>query len=86
MTSFNLTKLNKLRDMTFSEMAGRSRQELIKRVDRLFISSAGEMSDEALYREFLPSARNGSGEGTVEFLRERLRRGDGAKPRGDEKA
>ncbi|MDX2031939.1 MAG: alginate lyase family protein [Blastocatellia bacterium] len=58
-------------------MAGRSRQELIKRVDRLFIPSAGEMSDEALYREFLPAARNGSGEGTVEFLRERLRQGNG---------
>ena len=77
MTSFNLTKLNKLRGMSISEMAGRSRQELIKRVDRIFIPSAGEMSDEALYREFLPAARNGSGEGTVEFLRERLRSGNG---------
>ncbi|MFN0085099.1 MAG: alginate lyase family protein [Blastocatellia bacterium] len=63
--------------MSVSEMAGRSRQEFIKRVDRLFIPTAGEMSDEALYREFLPKARNGSGEGTVEFLRERLRGGNG---------
>ncbi len=77
MMSLNIAKLNKLRDMRLGELAGRSQQEFVKLADRLFIASAGEMSDEALYREFHPSARNGSGEGTVELLRDRLRAGTG---------
>ncbi|MGH9838073.1 MAG: alginate lyase family protein [Blastocatellia bacterium] len=73
----NIAKLNKLRGMRLSELTGRSQQEFVKLADRLFIASAGEMSDEALYREFLPIARNSSGEGTVELLRDRLRAGTG---------
>jgi hypothetical protein len=74
--NFKAAKLNRLREMSLEELIGRSQQELAKLADRLLIGSAGEMSDEALYREFKPEARNGSGEGTVEALRERLCAGE----------
>ncbi len=74
--SFEITKLNKLRGMSFSEMLGRGQQEFVKLADRLFIAHAEEMSDEALYRECVMTMRNGSVEGTAELLRERLRAGN----------
>lgn len=74
--SFNTGKLRKLRAMSLDELIGRSQQEFAKRVDRLFVAAHTEMSDEALYREFLPASRNGSGQGTVEILLDRLREGE----------
>lgn len=71
-----LEQLNKLRGRSFQEIRTRSRQELYKLADRLFIAHAGEMSDEALYAEFHANTRNGSGEGTSAMLRDRLRNGD----------
>lgn len=56
-----------------NELVGRSQQKLAMLADRCFISGAGEMSDEALYNEFKVTARNSSGEGTAEMLRDRLR-------------
>ncbi len=76
-TSFNTTKLNKLRGMSLDEMVGRTQQEFVKLADRLFIANAVEMSDEALYREFKTQMRNGSGESTAGMLLDRLRRGTG---------
>src|SRR5262249_40378205 len=72
---FEVAKLNRLRSMSASEMIGRGRQELFKLADRFLIAGAGEMSDKSLYHEFRATARNGSGEGTAETLRERLRTG-----------
>ncbi|MGH9768776.1 MAG: heparinase II/III family protein, partial [Blastocatellia bacterium] len=70
--------MNKLRGMCLSEAIGRGRQEFVKLADRFLIASAGEMSDKALYQEFTTTMRNGSGQGTAEALRERLRTGSGA--------
>ena len=61
--------------MSLSEMLGRGRQEFVKLADRFLIAGAGEMSDRSLYHEFITTARNGSGEGSAEMLRERLRMG-----------
>ena len=71
-------KLNKLSNMGFGEVRARLQQEFVKLTDRCFIARAGEMSDEALYREFVEQARNGSGEGTAEMLKDRLCKEDGA--------
>ena len=78
--NFDVAKLNKLRSMRLSEMIGRGRQEFVKLADRFLIAGAGEMSDKYLYHEFTTTARNGSGEGTAEMLRERLRTGSGLIP------
>lgn len=75
--NINVAKLKKLGGMGLSEVMGRSQQEFAKLADRIFIASAGEMSDEALYREFKTAMRNGSGEGTADLLRDRLREGTG---------
>ena len=75
--NFETAKLNKLRGMSFSTMLGRGQQEFVKLADRLLIPRAGEMSDEALRQEFTAASRNGSGEGTAEMLRDRLREGNG---------
>ncbi len=74
-------KLNKLRGMSLSEIAGRTQQEFAKLTDRLLtraplLSAAGPMNDEALYREFKPAVRNGTGAGTAERLLDRLRKGE----------
>ncbi len=75
--NFDVEKLNKLRGMSLGEMIGRGQQEFVKLADRFLIASAGEMSDEALYHEFTTTMRNGSGEGTAEMQRDRLRTGNG---------
>src|SRR5262245_22160282 len=74
---FDAAKLNQLRGMSLGEMIGRGRQEFCKLADRFLIAGGGEMSDQSLYREFTTAARNGSGEGSAETLRERLRTGRG---------
>src|SRR5215470_11371077 len=78
--NFEVAKLNRLRSMSLSEVIDRGRQEFVKLADRLLIAGAGEMSDKSLYREFTTTARNGSGEGTAETLRDRLRTGSGLFP------
>src|SRR5262249_22720506 len=78
--SFEVAKLNRLRSMSLSEMIGRGRQEFVKLADRFLIAGAGEMSDKSLYHEFITTARNGSGEGTAEMLRDRLRTRSGPFP------
>src|SRR5262245_35332099 len=75
--SFDLARLNRLRSMGLSEMIGRGRQEFAKLADRFLIAGAGEMSDKSLYHEFTTTARNGSGVGAAEMLRDRLQRGSG---------
>src|SRR5262249_60626462 len=75
--NFDLAKLNRLRSMSLSEIIGRGRQEFVKLADRFLIAGAGEMSDKSLHHEFTTAARNGSGEGTAERLRDRLREGSG---------
>src|SRR5215510_12047370 len=75
--NFDVAKLNKIRSMSLGEVIGRGRQEFVKLADRLLIAGAGEMSDKSLYHEFTTTARNGSGEGTAETLRERWLTGSG---------
>jgi len=75
--NFDAAKLNKIRSMSLSEVIGRGRQEFVKLADRLLIAGAGEMSDKSLYHEFTTTARNGSGEGAAETLRERWLTGSG---------
>jgi uncharacterized heparinase superfamily protein len=70
-----ITQLNKLRGRGFRELMTRGHQELSKLADRVFLVRADEMSDEALYLEFAPVWRNGSGEGTAALLQDRLREG-----------
>src|SRR5262245_58294158 len=79
--NFDSAKLNRLRTMSLSEMIGRGRQEFVKLADRFLIAGEGEMSDESLYREFTAKARNGSGKGAAESLRDRMRAGSGPFPR-----
>src|SRR5262249_19424808 len=73
--SFEMAKLNRLRSMRLNEMIGRGRQEFAKLADRFLIPGAGEVSDKSLYHEFKMTARNGSGGGAAEMLRDRLRTG-----------
>ncbi len=63
--------------MKLGEMIGRGRQEFDKLADRFLIPGSGEISDKSLYHEFKARARNGSGEGTAEMVRDRLRTGRG---------
>ncbi len=51
----------------------RGRQGLTKLGDRFLRSQVTEMSDEELFREFNPVWRDGTGEGTADMLRYRLR-------------
>jgi hypothetical protein len=69
----SIAQLNKLRRMGLREIQVRSRQELNKLGERLRSNRVAEMSDAALRREFVSSARNGSGSGTAELILERLR-------------
>ena len=78
--NFDLAKLNRLRSMSLSEMIGRGRQEFVKLADRFLIAGASEMSDKYFYHEFATTARNGSGGGAAEMLRDCLRTRSGPFP------
>jgi hypothetical protein len=71
--TINLEQLGKLRGRSFRELRVRGGQEVAKLRDRLVQAHAPEMSDDELLREFAPDARDGSGEGTADLLRHRLR-------------
>jgi uncharacterized heparinase superfamily protein len=71
--SVGLTQLKKLRGRSISEIRTRSRQELSKLSERLFGTGTSEMDDAALLSEIIPSARNGSGKGSVAPIMERIR-------------
>lgn len=77
----SLSQLNKLRRMGLGEIRVRGQQELSKLSERLLRLHAYEMSDEALNREFVPSARNGTGEGTAALILDRLRSMSRANPK-----
>jgi hypothetical protein len=66
--------------MGLREIQVRGRQEISKLGERLLPNRQTEMSDEALRREFKPSAVNGTGEGTAGLILERLRKSAVAGP------
>lgn len=68
-----VSKLNRLQQMGWSEVAGRSRQEFSKLTDR-WIPRGGQRSDAELYGLFRPDCRNGSAEGSAELMLDRMRR------------
>ena len=65
-------KLKKLRGKSLHEIRVRSRQELAK-IGELVLGSAAEMNDHALLRRISPALRNGSAEGIIELILERIR-------------
>src|SRR5262245_41143329 len=69
----SLEQLSKIRRGSFDERRFRSRQRFAKISDRFLRHRAPEMSDEELSNEFNPVWRDGSGEGTADMLRHRLR-------------
>ncbi|HEY7913721.1 MAG TPA: alginate lyase family protein [Blastocatellia bacterium] len=71
--SVGLTQLKKLRSRSLNEIRARSLQELSKLSERLFGTGTSEMDDAALLSEITPSARNGSGKGSVAPIMERIR-------------
>lgn len=71
--SISLPEFDKLRGITLHEMQVRGRQGFAKLSDRLLRARAPEMSDEELFREFNPVWRDGTGEGTADLMRYRLR-------------
>jgi hypothetical protein len=71
--SVSIAQLKKLRNKDLREVRVRGKQELAKLGERLLGSGTAEMSDAALLAEVLPSARNGSGEGTSALILDRVR-------------
>ncbi|MGH9769701.1 MAG: alginate lyase family protein [Blastocatellia bacterium] len=71
--SISLEQLSKIRGLSLHEIRVRSRQRVAKLSDRFLRPSATEMSDEDLFHEFNPVWRDGTGEGTADMLRYRLR-------------
>lgn len=69
----SLEQLSKIRGLSLDELRIRGRQRLSRLSDRFLRARAEEMSDEELYREFNPVWRDGTGEGTADLLRYRLR-------------
>ncbi len=69
----SLEQLSKIRGVSFDELRVRSLQQIAKISDRLLRNRTPEMSDEELSNEFNPIWRDGSGEGTADMLRYRLR-------------
>ncbi|MGH9938929.1 MAG: alginate lyase family protein [Blastocatellia bacterium] len=69
----SIEQLSKIRGVSFRELLIRSRQGVAKLSDRLLRARATEMSDEELFHEFHPVWRDGTGEGTADMLRYRLR-------------
>src|SRR5215468_2942064 len=71
--AINIEQLSKLHRVSLHELQIRARQRVAKLSDRLRHRRAPEMSDEELFNEFNPVWRDGSGEGTADMLRYRLR-------------
>ena len=65
-------QLKKLRRKSLREIRVRGRQELLKLNERLFKAGTIEMSDGAFLREFQPTSRNRSGEGSAALIAERI--------------
>ena len=70
---FGLAQLKRLQGRSANELRVRMKQELSKFSERLLSSRSAPMSDDVLRREFVPSARNGSGIGTAALILDRLR-------------
>jgi uncharacterized heparinase superfamily protein len=71
MTQTGIAKLKKLRGRSLRELSQRGGQELAKFSERLV--GVRTLSDTALRREFLPTARNGNAAGSAAFILDRLR-------------
>jgi hypothetical protein len=71
----SIAQVKKLRGKSLREIRVRGKQELTKFSERLFRSSATEMSDSALLAQINPAARNGSAEGTARLILESIRDG-----------
>jgi len=69
----SIEQLSKIRGVSLHELQVRGRQGVAKLSDRLLRARAAEMSDEELFHEFHPVWRDGTGEGTADMLRYRLR-------------
>jgi hypothetical protein len=69
----SLEQLSKISELSLHELRIRGRQGIAKLSDRLLRARAPEMSDEELFHEFNPVWRDGTGEGTADLLRYRLR-------------
>ena len=75
--AINIEQLSKIQRVSLHELQIRTRQRVAKLSDRLRPRRAPEMSDEQLFNEFNPVWRDGSGEGTADMLRYRLRAKNG---------
>jgi hypothetical protein len=69
----SIEQLSKIRGLSLHELQTRGRQEFSKLGDRFLRAHATEMSDDELFREFNPVWRDGTGEGTADLMRHRLR-------------
>src|SRR5215813_5364596 len=71
--AINIEQLSKIQRVSLHELQIRTRQRVAKLSDRLRPRRAPEMNDEELFNEFNPVWRDGTGEGTADLLRYRLR-------------
>src|SRR5262245_42425047 len=71
--TISIEQLSKIRGLSLDELQTRGRQGLTKLGERFLRAHAAEMSDEDLFREFNPVWRDGTGEGTADLMRYRLR-------------